>query len=86
MPKTLTLNDLISRVSLKIADVAPDNISQTPIALSYEREDNGDYIWAAYIEIQCEWTEFDIRATSKFNAQNALAKAFTRFRQELARA
>jgi hypothetical protein len=83
--KTMTINDVLLKIENKLLLCVPDNESQTPIAFSKEREDNGTYVWAAYVDIKTDWTEFDLRATSKMNPQNALAQAYTKLCQELAR-
>jgi hypothetical protein len=83
--KALTINDILAKIQDKLRLVAPDNEADTPIAFSQEREKDGSLVWAAYIEIKTPWTEFDVRATSAFAPQNALAQAFTRLCQELAR-
>lgn len=76
----MTLAELIEHIESELARMFPDNVAHTPWSLAVERESDGSYVYAGYIEVRTRTEEFDTRGQSGSSAQTALARAYHRLR------
>lgn len=79
----MNLNDLIAFIEERMEALFPDNTADTPVSWAKEREPDGSYTYAAYIEVRTRSDEFDVRGQSRTNPQVALARAFQRLRADI---
>ena len=76
----MSLAELIEHIERELARLFPDSTADTPVSFATEREPDGSYIYAGYIEVRTPREEFDTRGQSGASPQVALARAFHRLR------
>lgn len=79
----MNLNELISLIERELEERFPDNKADTPVSWAKERETDGSYVYAGYIEVRTPRAEFDTRGQSGHDPQTALARALHRLRIQM---